>query len=157
MSSQTVQALLSALLACAMVYAAYTDLRERIIDNWLNLAIAALAPVWWWATGLSLWPDIAIQLGLGLIVFIVFAALFAFGAMGGGDVKMLGALALWFPVIPFISLLFVMAVAGGLLTLAMVLRHRLQKAEGKPEIPYGVAISAAGLWSLYERYFNQFG
>jgi len=32
------------------------------------------------------------------------------------------------------------------LTLFMLARHRWLKAEGRPEIPYGVAIVAAGFW-----------
>ncbi|MEL0253267.1 MAG: prepilin peptidase [Novosphingobium sp.] len=82
-------------LAIALLVAAFTDIRRRQIDNWLNAAIALSAPVYWWAAGLSLWPDIAIQLGLTLGVFIALAGLFAFKMMGGGDVKLLSALALW--------------------------------------------------------------
>ena len=82
-------------LAIALLYAAFTDIRSRTIANSLNLAIAALAPVFWWASGLSLWPDVVIQLGIALAAFAVFAGLFALGMMGGGDVKLLTALALW--------------------------------------------------------------
>lgn len=34
------------LLAIALLYAAFTDIRRRQIDNWLNAAIALLAPVY---------------------------------------------------------------------------------------------------------------
>ena len=46
-------------LAIALLYAAFTDIRRRKIDNWLNLAIALAAPLFWWASGLSLWPGVA--------------------------------------------------------------------------------------------------
>jgi prepilin peptidase CpaA len=49
-----------------------------------------------------------------------------------------------------------MSLAGGALTLAMVLRHRLSRAEGQLEIPYGIAIAFAGLWLLGEPFLNQF-
>ncbi|MFN5820871.1 MAG: peptidase, partial [Novosphingobium sp.] len=48
-------------LAIALVVAAFTDIRRRQIDNWLNAAIALGAPLYWWASGLSLWPGVAWQ------------------------------------------------------------------------------------------------
>jgi prepilin peptidase CpaA len=65
--------------------------------------------------------------------------------MGGGDVKLLAALGLWLPLTKMLILLEWMALGGGLLTLGMLMAHRLRKAPGKPEIPYGVAIVGAGL------------
>jgi prepilin peptidase CpaA len=156
MSIPTLQIVMVSAHACGLLYAAITDIKARIIPNPLVIAIALAAPLYWWATGLSLWPDIAWQLGMAIIVFGVGAGLFALGQMGGGDVKLLAALALWFPPMPMVSLLFAMAIIGGLLTVFMLIRHRLQKAEGVPEIPYGVAIALAGLWMLYERNLNHF-
>lgn len=147
---------LLAVLACLLVVAAVTDLRSRIISNWLNLAIALLAPTYWWACGIDLWPNVALQLALGVGVFTVFAGLFAVGMMGGGDVKMLAALALWFPWQALILLLTIMALAGGVVTLVTIVHHKLARREGPPEIPYAVAISIAALWLVGERYINQF-
>lgn len=50
-------------LAIALLFAAFTDLRRRQIDNWLNAGIALAAPVFWWSSGLSIWPGVAMQLG----------------------------------------------------------------------------------------------
>ena len=149
--------MLLAALALAMLHAIWTDWRERVIENWLNLGIAVAAPLYWWATGLNLWPDVAFQLGLALVTLSIFTALFAFGAMGGGDVKLLASLALWFPPIPFINLLVIMSIIGGVLTLVMYIRHKLSNAPEKLEVPYGIAIAAACLWTMYERNFNHFG
>lgn len=135
-------------LSALLIAAAITDLRARIISNRLNLVIAALAPLWWIACGLDLWPDVAVQLLVGGIVFILFAALFSMGMIGGGDVKLLAALALWFPWQAVISLLVLMALLGGLVTLVTVIHHRMTRRLGQPEIPYGVAISLAALWLL---------
>lgn len=148
--------ILLGLLAAALLTAAATDLRERIIWDRLNLAIALCAPAFWWATGLSPWPGMALQLGLGVAVFAMFAGLFAVGMMGGGDVKLLGALALWLPLGPLVEMLFWMAVGGGALTIVMIVWHRIRPAEGAIEVPYGVAIAGAGLWVLGTRYLNQF-
>lgn len=139
---------LLAALAVLLIIASVTDWRTRTIDNWLNLTIAIGAPLWWWANGFSLWPDIAIIIAQAVIAFGIFAAMFALGAMGGGDVKMIAALALWFPPLQFLHLITVMAIAGGLLTLMMLIYHRMHKFEGRPEIPYGIAIAFAGLWEV---------
>ncbi|HAF42365.1 MAG TPA: peptidase [Sphingobium sp.] len=143
-------------LGALLIAAAITDLRSRIISNRLNLAVALLAPLWWLASGLDPWPGMALQLLAGALVFMVFAALFAIGMMGGGDVKLLGALALWFPWQAMLSLIVLMALLGGLVTLVTLLHHRWAKRPGQPEIPYGVAISIAALWLIGERYLNHF-
>jgi prepilin peptidase CpaA len=137
-------------LAVLLIVASITDWRTRTIENWLNLSIAIGAPLWWWANGSALWPDVAIIVAQAAIVFAIFAGLFALGAMGGGDVKMIGALALWFPPLQFLHLISVMAVTGGILTVAMLIRHKIHNFEGRPEIPYGIAIAFAGLWEIYQ-------
>ena len=143
---------LLAALAIALLIAAISDLRTRLIHNWLTFGIALAAPAFWWASGLSLWPGVAGQIGLGLAAFAVLAGLFAAGAMGGGDVKLLTALALWLPWQPFLRLVVAMALLGGVLTLLCVARHRIGRHTGKLEIPYGVAIAGAGLWVLANTY-----
>ena len=143
---------LLAALAIALLIAAISDLRTRLIHNWLTFGIALAAPAFWWASGLSLWPGVAGQIGLGLAAFAVLAGLFAVGAMGGGDVKLLTALALWLPWQPFLKLVVAMALLGGVLTLLCVARHRIGRRTGKLEIPYGVAIAGAGLWVLANTY-----
>lgn len=143
-------------LSAFLVIAAITDIKSRTISNRLNIAMAALAPLFWIATGLPLWPGMFIQLGLALIIFISFALMFAMGFMGGGDVKLLGALALWLPLQPMITLLLIMSILGGAVTAATILHHKIGRRAGQPEIPYGVAIALAGLWVLGERYFNHF-
>lgn len=146
------QYVLLAALAIALAVAAFTDIRRREIDNWLNLAIALAAPLYWWASGLDPWPGIAWQLGIAAITFAVLFGLFAAGAMGGGDVKLLTALALWITPFWFLRLLIVMSLIGGVLTLALWGWHRARKDKGRIAVPYGVAISAAGLWVLSARF-----
>lgn len=144
-------------LALLLVSAGIQDARTREIANWKNAAIALLAPLWWAANGLAVWPDMAIQLGIAALVFAFFAAAFAIGQMGGGDVKLIGALALWLPVQPLISMLVVMSLAGGALTLVMLAEKWIRRHGKMPEIPYGVAIAIAGLVTLREPVFNHFG
>lgn len=145
-----------ALLAAAMLVAAVGDWRSRTIPNWLNGTIALLAIPYWWSVGLGLWPGVALQIGLAAAVFGLFAIAFQVGAMGGGDVKMAAALALWLPFEGVVKLIAVMSIAGGVLTVAMLAAHRMAKAAGQPEIPYGIAIAFGGFWLIGERFLNQF-
>src|SRR5688500_10634867 len=103
--------LLIGLLALALVVAAIGDWRRRIIPNWLNAAIALLAIPFWWISGLQLWPEVALQVAIALGVFGLFAIAFHLGAMGGGDVKMVAALALWLPPAAVLQLLVIMSIA----------------------------------------------
>lgn len=83
------------LAAPLLVAAAVWDLRRMRIPNWLNgalvlvflaLAVAGLPPV-----------EIAWRLAGGALVLAAGFAVFALGRMGGGDVKMLAACALYVP------------------------------------------------------------
>ena len=89
-------------------------------------------------------------------VFLLFALAVQMGAMGGGDVKLAAALALWFAPGDTLRLIVLMSLAGGVLTLVVLGVHRARKLEGRPEIPYGVAIAFGGLWLLAQRFLNQF-
>lgn len=140
-------------LAIALLVAAFTDLRSRQIGNKLNAAIALGAPLFWWASGLALWPDVALQVGVALAAFAVLAGLFALGAMGGGDVKLLTALALWVQPAWFVKLLVVMALLGGVLTIVLAALHMLRGRKERLAIPYGVAIACAGLWAISAQYW----
>ena len=148
--------LLLALLAALLVIAAAGDLRSRIISNWLNGAIAALAIPFWFSIGLSPWPDMALQIALAAGIFLFFALLFNLGMMGGGDVKLIAAIALWLPAVALLHLLIVMSLAGGALTLAMIAHRRLKKSSAEVEVPYGVAIACGGLWVIAQPFLNQF-
>ncbi len=143
---------LLAALAIALLVAAFTDLKSRKIANWLNGAIALGAPVFWWATDMALWPDVAIQLGLAVVTFFGLSILFALRAMGGGDVKLLTALALWIAPAHFLNLLIMMALLGGLLTLVFGGWYLMRRRREKIAIPYGVAIAAAGIWVIASFY-----
>ena len=148
--------LMVAALGCALLLAAFTDIKSRIVENWLNAGIALAAPLYWWASGYQPWPDMAIQIGIAAIVFAIFAGVFAIGAMGGGDVKLIGALALWLPFQQLIFMLLVMSIAGGVLTAAMAIIHKMKKSKDNLEIPYAVAIAVGGLWVLGASNFNHF-
>ena len=144
-------------LGLLLVSAGIQDARTREIANWKNAAIALLAPLWWWANGLAIWPDVAIQIGVALVVFAFFAGAFALGQMGGGDVKMIGAIALWLLPMQLLWLIVLMSLLGGALTLLLVVDKMVRRHERLLEIHYGVAIAIAGLIVLREPIINHFG
>ena len=217
-------------LATALVVAACTDIRRREIDNELNGVIALTAPLWWLAAGYS-WTDVGFQLALAAVTFAVACVLFVARQMGGGDVKLLSALALWFMPQNFLQLVVLMAILGGGASVAMAafnmsrqpgerardllaalvaiawvgataaivfgvvtgqpviapermaawvsaipslwllapgvlalvfifilgFTHIMRRQKSRLPIPYGVAISAAGLWLLGERVLQATG
>ena len=138
-------------LAIALLVAAITDLRRRQIDNWLNAAIALAAPLFWWASGLDL-AGIGLQLGMATLAFAVLAGLFELGMLGGGDVKLLTALALWLPWEPYLKLIVIMALVGGLVTVLAGSWHIMRRRKDKLLVPYGLAIATAGLWVIATTY-----
>jgi prepilin peptidase CpaA len=144
------------LLAATLLWIAVVDVRTYTISDRLNLAIALAAPLYWWSVGLPLWPDAAIRVGVAVLVFLLFAGAFYMSVMGGGDVKLAGALALWFTPYETLTLIVIMSIAGGVLTLIVVGVHHARKRIGRPEVPYGVAIAVGGLWLLAQRFLNHF-
>jgi prepilin peptidase CpaA len=138
-------------LAIALLIAAFTDLRRRKIDNWLNAAIALGAPLFWWASELSL-TQIGLQIAVAIGALVILAGLFALRAMGGGDVKLLTALALWIAPSHFLWLVIMMALLGGLLTIVFAAWHVARRQRERLAVPYGVAIASAGLWTLASHY-----
>ena len=148
--------ILLGILAILLVYAAVVDVRTFTISNRLNLGIALMAPLFWLSVGLPLWPDAAIQVAVAAGVFALLAVAFYTGMMGGGDVKLAAALALWFAPPTTVLFLVYMSIGGGVLTLVVLILHRMKKKAGKPEVPYGVAIAFGALAILIQRFLNQF-
>ncbi|WP_066555722.1 A24 family peptidase [Croceicoccus bisphenolivorans] len=149
MNAGLVTYVLLAGLAIAVLYAAFTDIRSRKITNRLTLAVAVCSPGFWWASGLSVWPGVATQLGLATAMFFFGALMFKLRQMGGGDVKLLTAIALWLPPAVFLTLMLMICLANGVLTVVMVTRYRRIQRAGleakKLQIPYGVSVAVCML------------
>ncbi|WP_294234937.1 prepilin peptidase [uncultured Sphingomonas sp.] len=148
-------------LVLLLLSAGIEDARTREIADRKNIAIALIAPLWWWASGLPVWPDMVVRIAVAAGAFLLFAQAFRIGMMGGGDVKMIAAIALWLPPALLMQMMLVMSIAGGAVTLAMMVDHRLRhapagEAENGIEVPYGVAIAIAALVILREPIFNPF-
>lgn len=144
MSAVNLEILLTASLSLTLVWTMVTDIRHRIIPNWVVLVVIALAPAMWFISDLALWPDIVVRLLLASLCFAIFAAIFATGKMGGGDVKLISALSLWFAPQDLIWFLITMSLIGGGLSLVM-LGHARLRHQPTPDVPYGVAISLGAM------------
>ncbi len=147
---------LIAVLAGLLVTAAISDIRHRSISNLLNGSIALLAIPFWFAIGLDPWPGMAIQLGVALAVFAFFSLFFAINFMGGGDVKLVAALALWMPWGLMLQTVLLISIIGGALTTIVWAWHKYHRTSIGAGIPYGIAIVLGGLWGLHQQYINHF-
>jgi prepilin peptidase CpaA len=98
-------------IACAI------DLRTRRIPNLLTLGAAAGGLVFSLATG-GLAGGISAVAGLAVGVVLMFIP-FALGGMGGGDVKLLGALGAWLGPADAVWLVIYTGIAGGLIALVV--------------------------------------
>lgn len=149
------------LLGALMLWAAFTDIRGRIISNRTVLAITGLYPAYALAAGLD--PALAGWIGgllVGFAVLIISAGLFAFNIFGGGDAKMLAAVALWAGPGLLSQFLLITAITGGLLAMGFLVYRRMAPSASEraalddgamDSLPYGVAITAGGLlvcWHL---------
>jgi len=148
---QTIQIFIYGIIAAILVWAAYSDLQSRRIPNTASVIIFCLF-ILLAATNIIggvdfmaalTWP--AVTGGAALIIGLI---LFSLNAFGGGDVKLIAAMA--FITGPGLILPFILyiALAGGIVALA-TLAHAKFFAPQAPEplkVPYGVAIMASGLW-----------
>jgi prepilin peptidase CpaA len=144
------------LLPGSMAFAAAMDLITMTIPNRIALVmLVAFFPAAFLAS-LGL-PEIAAQLGTGLAVLLLGMGLFFCGWCGGGDVKLVAAIALWIGFDQLVTYLLYTALAGGVLaTVVSMLRStplpgvllgenwavRLHRDTG---IPYGIALAAGAL------------
>jgi prepilin peptidase CpaA len=140
--------------AAALIAAAVNDLARYEIPNVLSVAlVAAFLPIaLTQPVSLSAWHALA-----GAATFLVATFLFAAGICGGGDVKLLGATALWVGWGNLPDFLLVTALAGGALALLILVARKLaaperrfghwysQLLQNNAGVPYGVAIAVAGL------------
>jgi prepilin peptidase CpaA len=148
---------LVATLCALLIWAAASDMQRYLIPNRICLSLLVLYPGY--AVGLTP-AEIGIAAAIAASVFMVGAGLFSFGIMGGGDVKLLAATSLWAGAAYFPTFLILTAAAGGVLALwwGPVLRFFFPTvalataANGRPAIPYGVAIAAGGLFVAVNLY-----
>jgi len=107
--------------AVAMV-ACWFDVRTRRIPNWLTFSAATVGLV---AATVSHGVYGIVSSAAGLLVGLaIFFPLFFLKGLGAGDVKLMGALGAWLGASVILGVAFYTSLAGGVLALALILRHR---------------------------------
>ncbi len=135
--------------------AAWFDAWKYIIPNTIPIALAVLFCV----IAAFHFEDIAVleHLGAGALVFCVGILAFQYGVLGGGDIKLLSAIALWVGLNLLPVFLIAVALFGGILALFLLtVRYlmgwaaRAQWISVEPpavfrpgeKVPYAIAIGA---------------
>ncbi len=163
----------SYLMILYIAFALYTLLLgiAAVFDTWkfvIPNAIAVALVVLFIATALLLpfemtWMEWLSHVGAAAAVLIGGAVLYAFNKMGGGDVKLLTAVAFWAGFEHVTELLLYVAVAGGLLAIGLIVMRKLimslgsantRLAEAKlprilldgEAVPYGLAITPISIY-----------
>ena len=102
----------------------------------------------------SLWQNAVVC----IVILALGTAAFAAGWMGGGDIKLLAALGLWFNIEAAVGLIAAVFIAGGLLAILSLTARKVglrpNSDPRKARIPYGVAI-AAGAFFILSTQLNQ--
>ncbi len=153
----------SGLYTLLLCIAAALDSWKFIIPNAITVALIALFIV----TALLLpydmgWRDWMSHLGAAAAVLAGGAVLFAFKKMGGGDVKLMTAVAFWAGFEYLSDLLLYIALAGGALAIILIILRRVlfglmtaasltkvalprMLLSGEP-VPYGLAIAPSAIY-----------
>ncbi|MBY0422474.1 MAG: prepilin peptidase [Parvularculaceae bacterium] len=155
-----ISVILMAVYPAALLIAAANDLFEFKIPNWISIVLV----VAYVAAGLVLGAPTDVFLGgllIGAGALVLGFVLFAFRIFGGGDAKLLAALAPWLGVSAAFQGVVNIAFAGGIVAMALIIFRRtpviplyarsawlLQLHERRKEIPYGIAIAAGGLMTF---------
>ncbi len=164
-SFEYVQALSVAAFAGLLLWAACSDVKSYTIPNKVSLAILSLYLPFVLASGGSVnWTA---GLIVGAIVLVAGFVLFAFGKVGGGDIKLLTVVSVWAGPTYIFDFLVFTGLVGGVLALLMLGAARFGFALALEKIgfhsgskvlqgsvlPYGLAIAAGGFvvaWRLAE-------
>lgn len=140
-----------------MAAAAFEDFRRFIIPNPLTIGLLLLWPMYFAAA-----PSLRVGLeaiACGAAVFAVGAILFSRGYVGGGDVKLLSAAALWAGPAGIANLMLLTGLLGGALALLLLvpasariietgrvaLGQSVREGEAQRYVPYGVPIAIAAV------------
>lgn len=150
-----------------LLYAGWTDIVSRLIPNSICIGIALVG-----AAAQTLAGPMALleAIAAGSLILLILWPLFAFGIMGGGDVKLLTALAIAIGLSfhGIIALFAITALAGGVLVLIHAIARHMPRPHRYPgasllrrvytierwrilrraPLPYGVAIACGGIWAL---------
>ena len=151
-----------------LLVAAWCDVATRTIPDGISVALAAMGLVARSFDGLG--PP-AFSFLTALALFAAFLVLHARGFIGGGDIKLIAALAMGFPPLTTLDFLVATVMAGGVLGMLYlwlrllpepaplvprprawpprrILALERRRVSGRGPLPYAVAIAAGGIITL---------
>jgi prepilin peptidase CpaA len=153
-----------------LLYVAIIDIATRLIRNEICLALALLGVAAQLASPMQIAQSLIAAAILLLLLFVIYQR----GWIGGGDVKLLVALAIGLPLAGVIELFTMTALAGGVLALVHLMMRllpspKLARAGSSlvrrvyaierwrhlrhAPLPYGVAIACGGIWTVFSQGF----
>ena len=136
-----------------LLFAAWCDLATRTIPDGVSVTLAVLGLA---ARAASEGPaSVAVSVMVAVALFLAFVPLHARGAVGGGDVKLLTALAIGLAPLATLDLLVSTVMAGGVLSLLYLSLRLLPRP--LPLAPQPHAWRASRVLSLERRRFNRRG
>ncbi|MBR0801118.1 prepilin peptidase [Bradyrhizobium jicamae] len=165
-----ISSMTSCLEIALLLYVATIDIATRSIRNEICLALALLGIAGQLASPTEIIQSLVAAAILLLLLFVIYQR----GMIGGGDVKLLVALAVGLPLTGVIQLLTVTALAGGGLAVLHLLMRLLPNPRLAPAgssvvrrvyaierwrhlrqapLPYGVAIACGGIWTILSKGF----
>jgi prepilin peptidase CpaA len=148
-----------------LVHVAMIDIATRLIRNEICLVLALLGIARQFASPMQVIESLIVATILLLLLLVIYKR----GWIGGGDVKLLVALAIGLPLVGVIQLLTITALAGGVLALVHLTMRLLPYPQLAPAgsslvrrvyaierwrnlrhapLPYGVAIACGGIWTV---------
>jgi prepilin peptidase CpaA len=151
-----------------LLYVATADIATRLIRNEICLVLALLGI----AVQLSGHAQLTDSLVATTVLLLLLIVIYQRGWIGGGDVKLLVALAIGLPLMGVIELLTITALAGGILGLVHLMMRLLPPPKLAPAgsslvrriyaverwrnlrhapLPYGVAIACGGIWTVFSQ------
>ncbi|MFN3231541.1 MAG: prepilin peptidase [Alphaproteobacteria bacterium] len=140
------EAALLVLFIGTLIWCTVEDVRRRVIPHSATAAVVGLYIVYA-AAGYS---DPLSGIAAGALYLLIGFVLFQLNLLGGGDAKLIAAVALWAGLDGALPLAFYVTMAGGVVALGVLITHRIRvHADGSAKntvatVPYGMAIAVGG-------------
>jgi prepilin peptidase CpaA len=165
--------ILSAIVIVCLFLAACRDISTRTIPNGVVIIVALASLAARLIVGVS---AVGVSIAAALALFLILLILHARGILGGGDAKLIPAIALGLPLPAISHFVFVTVMAGGILGVLHLIGRwavRGRRPSAPPprgasllrrvfsaerwriarhgSLPYGVAIACGGIWVIMSR------
>ncbi len=158
MSASVIVNAVALVFPAAMIYAGWRDVVSYEVPNWVSVCLVAAFVAGAAIAGMAI-TEVAWHFAAGAAVLMVGWGLFALGVVGGADVTMLAAAAVWTGWSVLAEYLLIVALSGGVLALGLIVWRRVELPArwARREwlrrlhatdagLPYCAAIGCAGLW-----------